>query len=62
MTQEQADQFDAAGHPDAAGNVGLDRTHLNAAGAAVFGRMVADDLVKACVELGPDVKGAPQAK
>jgi lysophospholipase L1-like esterase len=62
MTQEQADQFDAAGHPDAAGNIGLDRTHLNAAGAAVFGRMVADDLMKACVELGPDVKGAPRTK
>ena len=62
MTQEQVDQFDAAGHPDAAGNIGLDRTHLNTAGAAFFGRMVADDLVKACVELGPDAKGASQAK
>jgi lysophospholipase L1-like esterase len=62
MTQEQADQFDAAGHPDAAGNVGPDRTHLNASGAAVFGRMVADDLAKNCVELGPDIKGETPAK
>ena len=61
MNQEQADQFDAAVHPDAR-DKGPDRTHLNAAGAAVFGRMVANDLAKVCVELGPDVKGAPQAK
>jgi lysophospholipase L1-like esterase len=57
--QEQADQFDAAVHPDAR-DKGPDRTHLNAAGAAVFGRMVADGLAKVCVELGPDVIGAPQ--
>jgi lysophospholipase L1-like esterase len=55
MTQEQADQFDAVGHPDAAGNT-LDRTHLNAHGSQVFGRMVADDLAKVCPELSPDVK------
>jgi len=30
---------------------------LNAAGGAVFGRMVADDLAKVCVELAPDIKG-----
>jgi lysophospholipase L1-like esterase len=62
MTQEQADQFNAVGHPDATGNIGPDRTHLNASGAAVFGRMVADDLAKICVELGPDIKSAPAAK
>jgi lysophospholipase L1-like esterase len=56
MTQEQADQFDAVGHPDAAGST-LDRTHLNAHGSEVFGRMVADDLARICPELGPDVKG-----
>jgi lysophospholipase L1-like esterase len=61
MTQEQADQFDAAVHPDAR-DKGPDRTHLNAAGAAVFGRMVADSLAKVCVELGPDVIGAPPVK
>jgi len=62
MTQEQADQFDAVGHPDATGST-LDRTHLNAHGSEVFGRMVADDLARFCPELGPDVKGmaAPQA-
>ncbi|MGO9317080.1 MAG: GDSL-type esterase/lipase family protein [Terracidiphilus sp.] len=60
MTQEQADQFDAAVHPDAR-DKGPDRTHLNAAGAAVFGRMVADGLARVCVELGPDVIGAPPA-
>ena len=58
MTQEQADQFDASAHPDAV-NKGPDRTHLNPAGSAVFGRMVADGLARTCVELGPDVKGAP---
>ncbi len=56
MTQEQADQFDAVGHPDASGST-LDRTHLNAHGSEVFGRMVADDLARLCPELGPDVKG-----
>jgi lysophospholipase L1-like esterase len=61
MTQEQADRFDAAAHPDAL-DKGPDRTHLNAAGSAVFGRIVADELAKACVELGPDVRGEPHAK
>jgi lysophospholipase L1-like esterase len=62
MTQEQADQFDAVGHPDATGST-LDRTHLNAHGSEVFGRMVADDLARICPELAPDVKGQamPQA-
>lgn len=61
MDQEQADQFDAASHPDAR-DKGPDRTHLNTAGAAVFGRMVADELTKVCVELGPDVKGEPRTQ
>jgi lysophospholipase L1-like esterase len=56
MTQEQADQFDAVGHPDATRST-LDRTHLNAHGSEVFGRMMADDLARVCPELGPDVKG-----
>ncbi|WP_213806812.1 rhamnogalacturonan acetylesterase [Granulicella sp. dw_53] len=66
MTQEEADGFDAEVHPDAkaeAAAVGsaapkLDRTHLNEKGKAVFGRIVADQLVKTQVELGPDVVGA----
>jgi lysophospholipase L1-like esterase len=62
MTQAQADEFDATGHVDAAaenkGQVKLDRTHLNAKGQAVFGRMVADTLVRTQVELGPDVVGS----
>lgn len=59
MTQEEADGFDAETHPDAKteGTALLDRTHLNAKGQAVFGRMVADQLVKTEVELGPDVVG-----
>jgi lysophospholipase L1-like esterase len=61
MTQEQADKFDAETHPDATSK-GPDRTHLNPAGASVFARMVADDLAKLCVELGPDIKGAPAPK
>jgi lysophospholipase L1-like esterase len=58
MTQEQADEFDAPTHPDATGK-GPDRTHLNAKGSQVFGRMVADSLARICVELGPDIKGEP---
>jgi lysophospholipase L1-like esterase len=57
MTQEQADEFDAVAHPDATGATAPDRTHLNAHGSEVFGRMVADDLARICPELGPDVKG-----
>jgi lysophospholipase L1-like esterase len=65
MTQEQADQFDAQVHPDAkAENAGreqpkLDRTHLNAYGQKIFGRIVAEQLVRTQVELGPDVIGQP---
>jgi lysophospholipase L1-like esterase len=57
MTQEQADAFNAVAHPDAKGNIGPDRTHINAKGSAVFGRMVANDLARLCPELGPDIKG-----
>ncbi len=70
MTQAEADAFDAEVHPDAQAEAGvgtgnaassaaskLDRTHLNAKGQAVFGRMVADALVKTEVELGPNVVG-----
>jgi lysophospholipase L1-like esterase len=35
----------------------LDRTHLNPHGQKVFGRIVADQLVRTQVELGPDVVG-----
>jgi len=62
MTQTQADEFDATGHADEhAENKQsvLDRTHLNAKGQALFGRMVADTLVRTQVELGPDVVGEP---
>jgi len=65
MTQAQADEFDMTGHADAkAENAGkaapaLDRTHLNDKGKAVFGLMVADNLVRTQVELGPDVIGVP---
>ncbi|QMV20223.1 GDSL family lipase [Granulicella sp. 5B5] len=63
MTQAQADAFDAVGHADAKAENGaaakLDRTHLNDKGKAVFGRMVADTLIRTRVELGPDVKGEP---
>jgi hypothetical protein len=37
----------------------LDRTHLNPYGQKVFGRIVADQLVRTLVELGPDVVGEP---
>jgi lysophospholipase L1-like esterase len=62
MTQQQADEFDATGHADARaenGKTPIDRTHLNDKGKAVFGRIVADNLVRTQVELGPDVIGVP---
>jgi len=37
----------------------LDRTHLNPHAQKVFGRVVADQLVRTQVELGPDVVGEP---
>jgi lysophospholipase L1-like esterase len=39
--------------------VALDRTHLNPYGQKVFGRIVADAIVKTQVELGPDLIGVP---
>lgn len=66
MTQEQADAFNMQGHPDAnaenAGPAKPDRTHLNDTGKAVFGRMVADNVIRVQVELGPDVTGLPEGK
>jgi lysophospholipase L1-like esterase len=62
MTQEQADEFDATGHADQrAENAksAIDRTHLNDSGKKVFGRIVADNLVRTRVELGPDLIGVP---
>jgi len=63
MTQQQADQFDAQAHPDAKAENGAakpDRTHLNEHGKQVFGRLVADNVIRTQVELGPNVKGVPQ--
>ena len=66
MTQQQADQFDATSHPDAKAENGSasapDRTHLNQRGKDVFGRMVADNVIRTEVELGPNVKGVPQSE
>lgn len=62
MNQQEADQFDATGHEDERAENGksrVDRTHLNPKGQAVFGRMVADSLVRMQVELGPDIVGQP---
>jgi lysophospholipase L1-like esterase len=62
MTQAQADEFDATGHEDERAEnkkSPVDRTHLNPKGQALFGRMVADTLVRTQVELGPDVVGEP---
>ncbi|HEY4357163.1 MAG TPA: rhamnogalacturonan acetylesterase [Acidobacteriaceae bacterium] len=62
MTQEQADTFDAETHPDAKAEnttTAKDRTHLNDKGKAVFGRMVADNVIRTQVELGPNVNGVP---
>jgi lysophospholipase L1-like esterase len=66
LGQAKADEFDAVGHADAKAENGsaakLDRTHLNAKGKAVFGRMVADALIRIQVELGPDVIGEAATK
>ena len=66
MTQQQVDAYDATGHADEkaenAGPAKLDRTHLNPLGQALFGRMVADQLIRTQVELGPDVKGEPEGQ
>ncbi len=65
MTQEQADTLDADSHPDAKAENGAgskpDRTHLNEQGKTLFGRLVADNLARIEVELGPDIKGVPAA-
>ena len=63
MNQQEADQFDAQAHPDASAENATakpDRTHLNEHGKEVFGRMVADNVIRTQVELGPDVKGVPE--
>jgi lysophospholipase L1-like esterase len=60
MTQAEADEFNAVGHEDQRAESGkstIDRTHLNDKGKKVFGRMVADALIRTRVELGPDVIG-----
>ncbi len=65
MTQAEADTFDMKGHPDAIAEAGAgkpDRTHLNDKGKAFFGRMVADNLMRIQVELGPNVVGEPAAE
>ena len=62
ITQAQADEFNATGHEDQRAEnqkAAVDRTHLNPKGQALFGRMVADTLVRTEVELGPDVIGEP---
>jgi lysophospholipase L1-like esterase len=65
-TQEEADTLDAETHPDAkaenAGPTKPDRTHLNDKGKAIFGRMVADDVIRTRVELGPDIKRLPEGR
>ena len=63
ITQQQADTFDMLGHPDEkaenASSAKPDRTHLNDKGKALFGRMVADNVIRVQVELGPNVNGLP---
>jgi lysophospholipase L1-like esterase len=62
MTQEEADLFDATGHADQRAEnqkTPIDRTHLNEKGQTLFGRIVADTLIRTQVELGPDVIGEP---
>ena len=63
MGQQLADQFDVQAHPDAKAENGAakpDRTHLNEHGKQLFGRLVADNVIRTEVELGPNVNGVPQ--
>ena len=60
MTQAEADRFNAVDHADERAENGkskVDRTHLNPYGQKFFGRLVADNLIRTQVELGPDVVG-----
>jgi hypothetical protein len=50
---------EAASASNSGVGMSLDRTHLNPYGQKVFGRMVADAIVKTQVELGPDLIGVP---
>jgi lysophospholipase L1-like esterase len=62
MTQAEADRFNAVGQEQertAVGKSTTDRTHLNPYGQKVFGRIVADQIVRTQVELGPDLIGEP---
>ena len=62
MGQEEADKFNAVGQEqerEAVGKSAIDRTHLNPYGQKTFGRLVADQIVRTQVELGPDVVGVP---
>jgi lysophospholipase L1-like esterase len=60
MGQEEADKFNAVAQgQEADGKPGTDRTHLNAEGQKLFGRLVAEQMVHTVVELGPDVVGVP---
>lgn len=65
MSQAEADEFDASGHADQRaenGTAPLDRTHLNDYGKKIFGRIVAENIVRTQIELGPDLIGVPQAQ
>jgi lysophospholipase L1-like esterase len=62
MGQEEADKFNAVGREnerEAAGKSAIDRTHLNPDGQKMFGRIVAEQLARTLVELGPDLIGQP---
>lgn len=64
MSQAEADEFNATAHPDQRAEQGkdlVDRTHLNDYGKKVFGRIVAENVVRTQVELGPDLIGVPVA-
>jgi lysophospholipase L1-like esterase len=54
MTQAQADEFNATGHEVERfenKKSPVDRTHLNAKGQALFGRIVANTVIRTQVEL-----------
>ena len=64
ITPKQADAYNVGAKVDAKGNVtggeGSDHLHLNDTGQKLFGRLIADNVIRTQVELGPDVIGIPE--
>ena len=56
QTEQQADALEMV----APGSKASNRIHLNEAGSSLFGRLIADNVIRTEVELGPNVNGLPE--